>query len=125
MKTSELVFSYLKQQGLVPKYDSDNDIVFKYQMLTFIFFNTDDDEQFFRLAMPSIYDVTPENRVAVLEAMNVVNKTMKVAKTVIPNDNVWAITEIMMDSTPELNDLIPRLFRILMATREEFYEQMK
>jgi len=124
MTTSEMVFNYLKSQGLMPNFDQDNDIVFKYQMFTFIFFNNDKDEQFIRLALPGIYDVTEENRYSVLEAINETNKVMKVAKLMIPRDDVWAITEIMMDSTPELDDLIPRLLNILIGARSEFYDQL-
>ena len=119
-----MVFNYLKSQGLMPNFDQDNDIVFKYQMFTFIFFNNDKDEQFIRLALPGIYDVTEENRYSVLEAINETNKVMKVAKLMIPRDDVWAITEIMMDSTPELDDLIPRLLNILIGARSEFYDQL-
>ena len=125
MKTSELVFNYLKEQGLCPKYDEDNDIVFKYQMLTFIFFNSDEDGIFFRLSLPGIYDVTDENRVAVLEAMNEVNKMVKVVKLFIPNDDVWASTEITMDSTPVLDDMVPHLLNILIGARKIFYDQIE
>ena len=125
MKTSEMVFDYLKEQGLCPKFDEDNDIVFKYQMLTYLYFNNDnDDKQFFRLAVPSIFEVTDENRVAVLEAMNEVNKMVKVVKLFILRDDVWATTENMMDSTPVLDDLIPRLINILQGACKEFYEQI-
>lgn len=124
MKTSEMVFEYLKSQGLMPKIDEDNDIIFKYQMLTFIYFNNDDDEQFFRLALPGIFDVTEENRPTVLEAMNEVNKRMKVVKAYIPKDDVWIAAEIMMDSTPELDDIVPRLLNILLGARKEFYDQI-
>lgn len=119
-----MVFEYLKNQGLMPKIDEDNDIIFKYQMRTFIYFNNDDDEQFFRLALPGIFDVTDENRVTVLEAMNEVNKRMKVAKAYIPRDDVWVATEIMMDSTPLLDDMVPRLLNILLGARQEFYDQI-
>ena len=119
-----MVFEYLKQQGLCPYYDDDQDIIFKYQMLTFIYFSTDDDPRFFRLAMPGIFDVTDENRVTVLETINEVNKTMKVAKLLIPRNDVWIATEIMMDSTPVLDDLVPRLLGILLNSRKEFYEQI-
>ena len=124
MKTSEMVFQYLKQQGLVPSIDDDNDIVFKYQMLTFVFFTDDDDQQFFRLALPNIFDVTDDNRIAVLEAINEVNKLMKVVKLISPRDDVWATTEIMMDTTPVLDDLFPRLINILMGAQGEFYNQI-
>ena len=124
MTTSEMVFEYLKSQGLMPKIDEDNDIIFKYQMLTFIYFNNDDDEQFFRLALPGIFDVTDENRVTVLEAINETNKRMKVAKAYIPRDDVWVAAEIMMDSTPVLDDMVPRLLGILTGARREFYDQI-
>lgn len=124
MKTSERVFEFLKQQGLCPTFDQDNDIVFKYQMLTFIYFNNDEDEQFFRLALPGIYDVTDENRYAVLDAINEVNRGIKVVKLAIPRDDVWAYTEIMLDSTPELDDFVPRLLNILLTARQELYKQI-
>lgn len=126
MKTSEFVFNYLKEEGLMPKYNEYGNIAFKYQMRNFLFFNNDDDKQFFQLAMPSIFEVTDDNRMAVLEAMNEVNDTKKVVKLTIPKSNmVWASAEIMMDSTPELDDLIPRLLNILLGTQEDFYKIME
>ena len=119
-----MVFNYLKKQGFCPEFDKDNDIVFKYQMLTILFFNNDEDEQFFRMALPGIYDVTEDNRMAVLEAINETNRIMKVVKLTIPRDDVWVLAEIMMDSTPELDDLVPRLLNILTGARQEFYDQI-
>ena len=122
MKTTDLVFNYLKEQGLVPKFTDRGNIEFKYPMRNFLFFNNDDDEQFFQLTMPSIFEVTDDNRMAVMEAMNEVNDTKKVVKLTVPKSNmVWASAEIMMDSTPELDDLIPRLLGILLGTQEDFY----
>lgn len=126
MKTSENVFNYLKEEGLVPKYNEYGNIAFKYQMRSFLFFNNDDDEQFFQLAMPSIFEVTDDNRMAVMEAMNQVNDTKKVVKLTIPKSNmVWASAEIIMDSTPELDDLIPRLLNLLLGAQQDFYKIME
>ncbi len=126
MKTSENVFNYLKEQGLVPKYNDNGNIEFKYQMRSFIFFANDNDEQFFQLTMPSIFKVTDDNRMAALEAMNQINDTTKVIKlTVTKNGNVWESTEIMLDSTPELDDIFPRLLNILLNTRQKFYDLME
>lgn len=125
MKTSELLMDYLKKQGLCPERDNDNDIIFKYQMRTFIYFNNDDDDDlFFRLSMPGIYDVTDDNRFAVLEAINEVNKMVKVVKLIIPRDDVWVNTEILLDTTPVMDDFVPRLLNILMGAQKEFYEQI-
>lgn len=122
MKTSEMVFQWLKQQGFCPQIDQDGDIQFKYQMRNFYYFNNDDDESFFRLAMPGIFDVTDENRYAVLETMNEINKMFKIMKAFIPNNDVWLSTEILLDSTPEVGDLIPRLLNSLLHGQQDFYE---
>ena len=37
MKTSEMVFDYLKTQGLMPEFDERNNILFKYKMKTFLY----------------------------------------------------------------------------------------
>ena len=117
-----MVLNYLKEQGLCPQVDDDGDIIFKYQMLTFIYFENDEDEKFFRLALPGIYDVTEDNRISVLEAANEVNKRLKVAKVFIPNNDVWVSAETLMDDTPELDDFVPRILNILLGSRQTFYE---
>lgn len=125
MKTSELVLNFLRQQGFLPEVDPDNNnIEFKYQMSTYVYFENDDDPEFFQLLMPNIFDVTEDNRDLVLETINKVNQTMKVAKACIINDNVWLIFETLLDSTPDVGDIIPRGLRILQSTREEFYDQI-
>jgi len=120
MKTSEMVLNYLKEQGFCPQLDDDV-IVFKYQMCTFVFFVDDDDDKFFRLALPSIFDVTEDNRISVLEATNELNKRLKVVKAFIPNDEVWLSAETLMDETPELDDFVPRILSILFSARQKFY----
>ena len=126
MKTSEAVFNYLKSQGLMPQYDERGNIEFKYQMRNFLFFVNDDDAQFFQLTMPSIFEVTDDNRLAALEAMNQINDNTKVIKlTVTKSVYVWESTEIMLDSTPELDDVFPRLLNILLNTQQKFYDLME
>ena len=53
MTTQEMIFDYLKVQGLVPEYDEDKDIRFKYQMRNFVVSNYPDDRQFLQIMMPS------------------------------------------------------------------------
>ena len=125
MKTSEMMFDYLKEEGLVPRYNDNGNIAFKYQMRNFLFFVDDNDSAFFNLTLPCIYDVTDDNRMAVFEAMNQVNENTKVVKLTIANDSVWCATEIMMDSTPEMEDLVPRLLNILLTSRDKFYKAIE
>ncbi|MCR4922195.1 MAG: hypothetical protein K5945_10905 [Bacteroidaceae bacterium] len=126
MKTTEMVMDFLKKEGFCPKVDEDNgNIVFKYQMCTFLFINNDEDEEFFQLAFPGIYDVTEENRDIALEAANKVNSSIKVAKVIVPGENVWVLFEVILDQSPEVGNIIERGLSILQAARKTFYDELQ
>lgn len=118
------IISYLQGEGLMPSKDEDGDIVFKYQMNNYIIFDTPDDEPYLQIAMPHIYDVTDDNLVEVLAVCNNINRTMKVAKTIITGDcrSVWAVYETILDSNPVYDDFLPRALNILVETQKNFYE---
>ena len=122
MTTSERVFEYLKYQGLVPEFDDRKSIRYKYQMKNFFYINNDNDPPFINLTLPNIFEVTDDNRMAVFEAINEVNENTKVVKLTIYKNQVWCATEIMLDSTPELDELFPRLMNILMIAQQKFYD---
>ena len=125
MKTTELVINFLRQQGFCPEVDEDNgNILFKYQMANFLFINNDEDEEFFQLLMPGIYDVTDDNRDMVLEAANKVNQSIKVVKACVVDDSVWLFFENLLDHTPEVEDIIPRALDILNGARQYFYQEI-
>lgn len=124
MKTTERVLEFLKTQGFCPEVDEHGGIIFKYQMATFLFINNDEDEEFFQLAMPHIYQVTDDNRDIVLEAANKTNTSMKVAKISVLGDSVWAFFEILLDQSPDVKDIIPRALNILMSARQTLYENL-
>ncbi len=124
MKTTERVLDFLKTQGFCPEVDEHGGIIFKYQMATFLFINNDEDEEFFQLAMPHIYQVTDDNRDIVLEAANKTNTSMKVAKISVLDDSVWAFFEILLDQSPDVKDIIPRALNILMGARQTLYENL-
>ncbi len=120
-----MVMNFLRQQGFCPEVDEDNgNILFKYQMANFLFINNDEDEEFFQLLMPGIYDVTDDNRDVVLEAANKVNHSIKVVKACVVNDSVWLFFENLLDHTPEVDDIIPRALAILQGARQHFYQEI-
>ena len=126
MKTSEKVLDFLKREGFCPEVDTANgNIVFKYQMRTFIYINNDEDEDFFQLALPGIVDVTEDNRELVLEACNKTNFGIKVIKCCIPRDDVWVFFDFLLDSSPELQDIFPRALAILQGAQQQFYQNMQ
>lgn len=126
MKTTEKVLEFLKQQGFCPEVDSDDgNILFKYQMKNFLFINNDEDELFFQLILPGIFNITEENRELVLDAINKVNVSVKVIKCCIINDEVWIFFENLLDSSPEVSDIIPRALNILQGAQLEFYKHIE
>lgn len=124
MKATELVLNFLKEQGFCPQIDENNNIVFKYQMRTFVFFNDDEDASFFQLAMPAIYDVTEENRGLVLETINKINIGYKVVKVGIVGESVWGSFEVLLDTTPNIEDIMPRALQMLMGAQQKFYSEI-
>ncbi|MCR5573507.1 MAG: YbjN domain-containing protein [Bacteroidaceae bacterium] len=122
MNAKELVLDFLRKEGFTPTVDERNNIVFKYQMTTYVFFTDENDDEFFQLTMPAIYDVTEDNRELVLEAANKVNQSMKVIKIIVTQESVWVLFEILLDETPQVEDIMPRAFRIMEDGRNKFYE---
>ena len=126
MKTTEKVLEFLKQQGFCPEVDSDDgNILFKYQMKNFLFINNDEDELFFQLILPGIFDITEENRELVLDAINKVNVSVKVIKCCFIHDQVWIFFENLLDSSPEVSDIIPLALNILQGAQLEFYKHIE
>ena len=116
--------SYLTSEGLRPE-ETDYGFMFKYQSLTFLIFWDDDDNQYLKLALPSIYNVDDNNREDALAAANEVNIEWKVIKTVVLSDEVWVVAEQLIDKDPNLSDLVPRTIKILVSGRESFYEHLE
>lgn len=125
MKTTEMVLNFLKQQGFCPEVDPDNgNILFKFQMANFLFVNNDEDEEFFQLVMPNIFDVTEDNREMALEAANKLNFSIKVVKASIVNDSIWLFFENLLDKTPDVSDILPRALQILQTARQQYYQNI-
>ena len=113
---------FLKQQGFCPNVDPDGEVIFKYQMRTFVNYYAEDDEEFFQLVMPAIFEVTDDNRDVVLEAANKVNVTMKVVKCVILGDSVWVLYEDFVSQDTDMSDVIPLALNILQNAQQRFYQ---
>ena len=125
MNLKELMLNYLREEGFCPK-EEEYGLTFKCEGLNFIFFYEEDDDQYFRLMMPGIFDVTEENFPAVLLAMNKVNSELKVVKayTPVPHE-VWVGFEVIVDSTPVLSDFVSRGIAMLRAAQRKFYEAIQ
>lgn len=125
MNLKELMKEYLQEEGFCPKED-EYGLDFKCEGRMFSFIYDEDDEMYFRLMMPNIFEVTDENRDIVLKALNETNKNIKVIKAYTPiPDAVWIGFEVLVDSTPVLGDIVPRALSMLRGAQRAFYEAIE
>ena len=125
MNLKELMMQFLQKEGFCPK-EEEYGIDFKCEGRVYTFIYDSEDEQYFRLMMPNIFDVTDENRDIVLKALNDTNSEMKVVKAYTPIPNaVWISFEVLVDSTPVLGDIVPRALGMLRGAQRTFYEAIE
>ncbi len=124
MKTIEKVAEELKKQGLVPTME-DFGITFKYQMTNYLYIQASDDEDYFSLYVPYIFDVDEDNELDVLRAMNGINNGLKVVKVFTNDNNVWCGFEEKLPEGADLKDIVPYAVDALFQARIQFYERMK
>ena len=133
MDLNKLMIDYLAEEGYRP-HETPFGIAFKNEGINYLFFKDEDDEQYFRLMMPAIFEVTEDNEDSILRAMNDVNSNIKVVKlyTMEMEDpdgkketSVWVAFEILADSTPELADIVPRAISLLQGGRIAFLSKLE
>jgi len=125
MNLKELMLNYLREEGFCPQ-ETEFGIAFKCEGLNFLFFYDSEDDEYFRLMMPGIFDVTEENLPVVLQALNKVNSEIKVVKAYTPvPEEVWLGFEVIVDSTPVIADFVPRALAMLRAGQRKFYEAIQ
>lgn len=133
MDLSKLMIEYLAEEGFRP-HETPFGIAFKHEGINFLYFHDAEDEQYFRLMMPAIFEVAEDNEEMVLRAMNDVNGSIKVVKlyTMDMEDekgeketSVWVAFEILADTTPELSDIVPRAINLLKGARIAFLARLE
>lgn len=131
MMVKTLVARYLKSLGLSAK-KSDLGLNFTYEGWNFLLWNDADDPMFFRLTLPGIFDVKDENFAKAIMACNNINWNYKVVKAVLydyedgkdKGASVWMCYEQVLDSTPQVEELISRAIHSLIAATEAFNKEM-
>lgn len=123
MATVDLVKNWLSTEGYKYDIDSDGDVHFKYEGVHLYFTVDSNDQSFFRIIMPSIYQVDG-NRTKVLEAANSVTRDLKVLKAFLVDDRLWLTIEMFLDASPELEDFFPRCLSLLKQGREMIAQQI-
>lgn len=101
-------------------------LIFRYQGGAFIISDNSNDEQYFQLIMPNIYEVSSFQKAQAMQVINKLNMEIKCLKATMQDDgHIWLCTEIFVDSTPEIDEFMDRLFSILFAARIKFDNLMR
>ena len=131
MNVKGLVSKCLKSQGIVAT-KNELGLNFTYEGWNFLFWNDATDPQFFRLTLPGIFDVTDDNFAKAIMACNNINWNYKVVKAVLydyedgkeKGASVWICYEQVLDTNPQIEELVPRAIHSLIAAAEAFNKEM-
>lgn len=116
------MYDYLCRNEMNPE-DVGGDIYFEHEGRKFIFVNDDRDATFFEIDMLYLLSVPTDSADTILRIINNVNCKQKLVKLVLVNGYVNASAEIILDSSPELGDLVPRLIKLLVHAQDAFNSQ--
>ena len=124
MKTNEKVLLELKKLGLMPE-EHEGNILFRYQLLSYLYLNDADDEDYYAMYMPYIQEITEDNEYEVLKVMNECNNSMKSVKLVNNDGDVWIGYELRLPPDDDLSELVEHTVRGLYGAKMKFDMEMK
>ena len=122
----EILEKILKEEGYNPKRDEDNDIIVKYQGVTFVVL-ADSEFTFVRVWLPKFWSLESQEEFAKAHILaNRLNKEYRVGKIIIDDDNdTNCFAEFFIDKADiQLKDIFLRMFVILFGMRLEFAQLM-
>ena len=122
--SKELVLKKLENLGFSVVDAHEFGYVFKFEELTLLYM-PDDDENFLRLALPNIFDVTVENRPFVQEVVNSTNMTIKYSKPCVFGERVWVFYEYRLFGVDNIEAIIEHGLLLLQATVGVFHRKIE
>lgn len=125
MSYKEIVLEKLCSMGFEPIQVGNIGYVFNYEEVHFLYMPDDDDVKFLRIAIPHLFEVTDENRTAVLEAMHGTSLLIKYVKVnIMLQSSVWALYEHHLVTMENIEDLLEHIIQILHATAMVFHKKI-
>lgn len=123
--SKNLILSKLEEFGFTLENIDEFGYFFKFEELSILYLPDKDDKNFIRFAVPSIFDVTAENRILVLEVVNETNMTVKYSKTYVSGENVWAFYEYQLFGNEHIEDILEFGIRLLQVTVNFFHRKIE
>ena len=124
MRMIDNVMEVLQKQGFLPQRE-DFGIMFKYQITNFLYLFDENDETYFSMYVPCIFEVDDENIDDVLKAINIINNEMKVLKLVVNANNVWCCFEEKLTENTDIEEIVSFAVVSLFQSQIKFFERLK
>jgi thiaminase len=123
MKKEEIA-NHFKALGFDLEELPDYAYMTQYEGMTMLYLFDDDDDEFFRMAAPKIFDVTEENRESLLDIANEINIKLKYSKTTVLDDAVWVSYEHHFLDEEHIDAIIEHAMMLLQATVYAFHRRV-
>lgn len=117
------VLEILYQLGFQPELIDENfGYRFEYEGLTILYAPDEEDAHTVTLIMPGVFDVSNDNRVAVLEAIASLSSKMKFVQPNIALDSVWLNYQHFLGKQEPAPELIEHMVRVLAVSTVQFHK---
>lgn len=119
----EKVLEILYQLGFQPELVDENfGYRFEYEGLTILLTPEDEESHTVCMMLPGIFDITEDNRMAVLEAMVKLAGRVKFVQPVIFNDSVWLNYQHFLGEQEPTLEVIEHMIRVLAISTVQFHK---
>jgi hypothetical protein len=120
---NEKILEILYQLGFQPELVDENfGYRFEYEGLTILYTPEDEDAHTVCFMIPGIFDISDDNRVAVLEAMVKLAGRMKFVQPVIMSDSVWLNYQHFLSSQEPTPEVLEHMIRVLAVSTIQFHK---
>ena len=118
----ENVLTALSALGFIPEEIEGYGYRFDYEGLTLLYSVEDDDTKSIAFAAPNLFDVSEDNRVAVLEALvRLAGKVKYVQPCIMFDSQVWINYQHYLGDSEVTPDLIEHIIRVLAYSTIKFH----
>ena len=124
---ARVYIDYLSAEGFRPEIDSDDDIVFKSEGLTYCILMDDGDDEFFRVLLPNFWKLDSDQEILpAAEAVNYANSVTKLAKLTIRKDRntIDASVELLLKNPADIRHIFLRSLGALQLASRKFAKKM-
>jgi hypothetical protein len=121
----KLYVDFLTEEGYKPTVDSDGDVMFKKEGLSYFIFPDGNDPQYFRIVLPGIWKIEDETeRLHALTACDFATSKTKVAKIITVNEYVRVTAELFVNKPEDFKPLFNRCISAIQTGKSHYVTKM-